>query len=186
MQITDRDIKRIAKGDIQAFEKFFEAFYPSLCKFSNGFLESKDIAADIAQDAMIKFWNNRAVQSTIKQAKVYLFTIVRNNCINYTRHQKVVDNHRLKYAENKEFINAAYIEDEVFDLLRTAVKKLPPQSKNIILLALEGLANKEIAEELKISINTVKSLKKTAYSTLRELLKNKVYALVILYVYLFG
>ncbi len=37
-----------------------------------------------------------------------------------------------------------------------------------MLLALNGLKNQEIADELKVSINTVKTQKKIAYSKLKE------------------
>ncbi|MGQ1785533.1 MULTISPECIES: RNA polymerase sigma-70 factor [unclassified Saccharicrinis] len=186
MIIGDKHIQKIAKGDINVFQQFFEAFYPSLCKFCFDFLKSTDVAADIAQDAMIKFWRNRETQKSIKQAKVYLYTIARNDCINQIKHNQVVEEHQFKYSENTTFILNSYIEDEVFDILESAVSKLPGQSQNIIRLALKGLKNNEIAEELDITVNTVKTLKKSAYKSLRELLKDRVFALLILYFHLFG
>ncbi len=186
MIFEDKHIKKIANGDLKLFEQFFETFYPSLCKFCYDFLKSNDVAEDITQDSMIKFWRNRSTQSSVKQAKVYLFTIARNECINYIKHNQVIDEHKYRYAENKEFIQNAYIEDEVFDILFGAAEQLPPQSKKIILLALKGLKNPEIAEQLGVSINTIKTLKKSAYASLRELLKDRVFALVVLYVQLFS
>ena len=186
MLVEDRHIVKIANGDIKMFQEFFETFYPSLCRFCFSFVKSTDSAADIAQEAMIKFWKSRESHISIKQAKVYLFTIARNDSINFMLRNQMVEDHSFKYAENKEFISNAYIEDEVFDILHTAVDTLPPQSKNIILLALKDYQNKQIAEELNISVNTVKSLKKTAYATLRVLLKDRVFELLLVNMYLFG
>ncbi len=180
MVFEDKHIKKIAEGNKKVFQYFFEAFYPSLCKFCYDFINSTEIAADLAQDAMIKFWSSRESHTSVKQAKVYLYTIAKNDCINYIKHNQVVENHKSRYAENKEFITNAYIEDEVFDILRIAITKLPPQTKKIISLALNGYRNNQIAEELDISINTVKTLKKSAYSTLRQLLKGRIFLLFLL------
>ena len=56
------------------------------------------------------------------------------------------------------------ISEEVFNSLYTEIKNLPDSAQRIILLALNGLKNQEIA----ISVNTVKSQKKIAYATLKE------------------
>lgn len=57
---------------------------------------------------------------------------------------------------------------ETIRILYDAIDRLPPQSQKIILLNLQGKNNNEVAEELNISVNTVKSLKKSAYMTLRK------------------
>lgn len=49
---------------------------------------------------------------------------------------------------------------ETFRILHTAIDKLPAQSKQIIMLSMEGLSNAEVGEKLGISVNTVKTLKK--------------------------
>ena len=59
---------------------------------------------------------------------------------------------------------------ETLRVLYNAIDKLPPQTKEIILIGLDGKDNNEIAATLNISVNTVKTLKKNAYKTLRELL----------------
>jgi len=186
MQITDHHINAIAKGDIEAFKHFFDAFYPSLCKFCYGYLESYDGAADVAQESIIKFWNNRANHKGIKQAKVYIYTTARNNCLNVLRHEQVVKGYENSTKESDIFFTNAVVEEEVYELLYKAVDQLPDQTRNIIKLALEGLKNEHIAEQLGISINTVKSLKKNAYRSLRLALKDHIYALIVLFEALFG
>ena len=60
-----------------------------------------------------------------------------------------------------------------------AVDKLPSQTRSIILLNLKGFNNTEV-ERLGVSVNTIKSLKKSAYETLRTLLSKDL--LMILFV----
>ncbi len=57
---------------------------------------------------------------------------------------------------------------ETLRLLRKAVEELLPQSRRIIELALKGNGNAEIAETLGISVNTVKTLMKSACRFLRD------------------
>jgi len=186
MLITDSHMLQIASGDMKAFKLFFDAFYPSLCNFCDEYVKKEDVAVDIAQEAMIELWRNRDTQSSVKQAKVYLYTIGRNKSINYLRRNKLADEYKQQLKEEDEHIDRAYIEDEVYQVLHQAVIKLPDQTRNIIRLALQGYSNTDIAEELGISINTVKTLKKSAYAKLRELLKGHTFALTVLYIQLFG
>ena len=71
--------------------------------------------------------------------------------------------------------------EETIRQLYDAIDTLPPRSRELILLNLQGKDNAEAAEAMGISLNTVKSLKKTAYSALRDILGKDFYnALLIL------
>ncbi len=185
MQITDHHIKEITKGNINRFKEFYEAFYPSLCKFCYEYVNSYDTAADMAQESMVRFWNSRDTQKNIKQAKIYLYTTARNQCLNHIRHSKVVDSYEKKQKEQSDYFLNLVMEEEVYAILHEAIDQLPHQTGNIIKLSLKGLNNDMIADELNISINTVKSLKKSGYRLLRGALKDHYYSLFVLYIALF-
>ena len=68
---------------------------------------------------------------------------------------------------------------ETMRMLYVAIDQLPPQTRNVILLNLEGKTNPEVAEELGISVNTVKCLKKSAYETLREALSKNYFVILM-------
>lgn len=57
---------------------------------------------------------------------------------------------------------------ETYAQLESAIKKLPEKSQKIIRLSLNAYSNKEIAEEMSITKNTVKSQKRIAYDKLRH------------------
>ncbi|GAL63766.1 hypothetical protein JCM19300_2802 [Algibacter lectus] len=57
---------------------------------------------------------------------------------------------------------------DTYAQLETAIKQLPKKSEAVIRLTLNAYTNKEIAEELSISKNTVKSQKRIAYKKLRH------------------
>ena len=53
-------------------------------------------------------------------------------------------------------------------MLYAAIDQLPPQTRKVILLNLEGKTNPEVAEELGISVNTVKCLKKVGLRDIKR------------------
>lgn len=65
-----------------------------------------------------------------------------------------------------------YIREETIRLIYQAIESLPENSKKIIDLSLQGLKNEDIAQALNLSVNTVKTHKKTAYKMLRIQLKD--------------
>ena len=114
-------------------------------------------------------------------AKTFLYVSIKNLCFNYLRDKKET----IDYT-NQEVINREYhfknrlIEEETYRIVSHAIDSLPPQSSKIIKMCLEGKQNKEIAEILGISVNSVKTLKYNALSTLKEVLKDHFYILIIL------
>ena len=161
-----RMIKRIRRGDEHAFEELFYRYYPRLFAFALEFVNSRDLAKDMVQDVFIKFWEKRDLFRE-DSLSGFLFTMVRNQCLNYLRHQKMVENKKieLKYAAWTEelyridFIRDqpyTYIEKELNDKLDHAVKKLPPKCRKVFMMSrIEGLRNREIAEKLGFSVKNV-------------------------------
>ena len=97
----------------------------------------------------------------------------------YTR-QKVTIDYTSPEAQNQEVIFKDYlIEEEAYRIIDNAVNALPPQSARIVKMCLEGKQNKEIAEILDISVNSVKTLKYNALNVLRNSLKDYFYLLML-------
>ena len=78
---------------------------------------------------------------------------------------------KLNVLESESFFEETIIEEEVSSEVYEAIKDLSPQARKIVILSMNGLTNPEIAEDLQVSVNTVKTLKKVAYKKLRERLK---------------
>ena len=63
------------------------------------------------------------------------------------------------------------MEEEMSRLLDEAINKLSKQGEQVIMGLLEGKTLQQIADEMEISINSVKTYKLRAIQTLRTLLK---------------
>ena len=70
--------------------------------------------------------------------------------------------------------------EEIYRQLFLAIDKLPPRQREVFLLCMEGKKNKEIAEQLQISAETVKMQKRRAIGRLREQLAPMALALLYL------
>lgn len=178
MSLSDDQITRLAKGDLNAFRELHDDMYHSLCLYGYKMLSDQNLVADVVQEAFIVIWNKRAEFTTLLGTRSYLYRIVRNKIINHIKKNNPVfleDNP----AEEVVFDNQIS-KEETFKLVRDAVATLPKQTRNVVELMMNGHTNPEIAEMLGVSINTVKTLKQKGYAKLREMLKDNVYVLLIL------
>jgi RNA polymerase sigma-70 factor (ECF subfamily) len=166
------------------FKDLFDHFFLPLCLFAEKFLENKEDAADVVQDTFIKLWQRKEdfQQVHINQIKSFLYTTIRNSCLNELEHKRIIDNYstHIQTVHKESFFNDQLIEEETYRILVQAINKLPPRTAQIMLLALGGKDNKEIATELSISEGTLHTHKKIAYKRLRENLKDYFYFILII------
>lgn len=159
----------------QDFKKFFKDFFPGVYAFLKKYTE-EEVAWDLAQTAFLKLYERWSDFETMESAKAFVYTVARNLFFNYYKKEKLRKNiyKELEYEvlDTNNFLENIAAE-EVLRILYSAVEKLNGQTKIIIQLNLEGKSNVEVAEMLNISINTVKTLKKHAYRTLRKLLQKE-------------
>lgn len=175
--ITYEDIKN---GDIKALEALFQEFYPSMCIVATKFIADETAAEDIVQEAFIKLWEKRNAYQDIPSLKTFLYVSVKNLCFNHIRDRKVTIDYTSPEAEKQEAIfKDLLIEEEAYRIIEDAVNALPPQSARIVKMYLDGKQNKEIAEILNISVNSVKTLKYNALNSLRTILKDYFYVLLL-------
>jgi len=150
--------------------KIFDEHYRSLVQFANRFL-CIDECEDLVQDIFVSIWEKEIAFQDELQLKVFLYKAVRNKCYNVIKHNNVKN----KYAqstilslEDDDLFLKQILEEDIVCLLYNAIEILPDRKKEIIKLSLKGLKNTEIAEELGIHLQTVKTLKSQSYKILRD------------------
>ncbi|MCF0057242.1 RNA polymerase sigma-70 factor [Dyadobacter sp. CY356] len=168
---TKPDSAHDKSEDKIAFEMLFNRNYSNLVYFSFNIVKDKREAEDIAQDAFITYWNRKEeVAEDEDSVKSFLYTTVKNASLNLLRHQKVIEKFALQIpelVEDKNIVNSI-IQAEVFSKIHQAVESLPKACRQIVKMSyLDDKKNNEIAEELGISVNTVKTQKQRAMQLLR-------------------
>lgn len=171
----------IKSGNRKSFKGFFEDYYPVLCVFASKYVKDEEQCKDIAQETLLNYWEKRTDFEDIYKVKGFLYMVARNRCLNYLKREQVnqafVNEANL---ESEEYFRQEVIEQETYRLVQEAVSSLPTQMRTIIMYAMEGKKNPQIASEMRIAEGTVHALKKTAYRKLRQQLKEHFYLLLFM------
>ena len=164
------------------FEVFFRENFPSVYAFMKRYTGDDELAADLAQETFIRFYERRDEIVYVDYGKAFLYTVARHLYWNHCKHQRAKENYFAQLDESNvddyDFLQEV-TRQETMRMLYVAIDQLPPQTRNVILLKLEGKSNPEVAEELGISVNTVKCLKKSAYETLRGALSQNDFVILM-------
>lgn len=177
-QIYNRDwLDDIAEGDQEAFTLFFEAFKNKIYSFSFAFTHSAETAEEITQDVFIKVWANRESLSEIENMDAWLSTVTRNLCFNYlkklARERKAKDILLKTQNETEDNVEQYLSYKDKASQVSEAIEQLSPQQRLIFSLNRDkGLKNEEIAHQLNLSPNTVKTHMVTALRKIRSFLES--------------
>ena len=113
--------------------------------------KTEEEAKDLVQDLFFYIWDHADSLLIKTSLKAYLFTSLRNRCLNALRDRKIVDSCNDKLLEAQLFAGIKDIEiNETVEMrLQNALNTLPDKCREIILLKIvEGKKNKEIANQL--------------------------------------
>jgi RNA polymerase sigma-70 factor, ECF subfamily len=174
-------ILSLQKGEKPAFEAVYTDFFGVIYHLSLQYLHDEKVAEEIVQDSFMKLWEIRETLNDRFNIRNFLYTITKNNCLNYLRNQKTALRHQenLKYLEmqfNYEALEkmGSYVEFEELRLkIDQAIASLPDELRETFLLSrFDELQYKEIAENLSVSIKTVEARMTKALKILRYELKD--------------
>lgn len=152
-------------------EIFIHKHYASMYAVALHFVGSPDLAQDITQEIIIKFWKNKEKYLELESIDNFLYTMVKNEALNYLRgvrrENQRYDKLEIEEYEDPKVLNLLIAEDTNQALIN-AINTLPAQSARIMRLVLSGYENREIAQIMGISVNSIKTLKYGAIRKLRE------------------
>lgn len=162
---------------IEGYKSLFDTLYSPLCLFANKYVNNMDTAEDIVQEIFIKIWEQKIQYINFYAIKSYLYKSVRSRCLDYLKskyHRNVIQTPDIDFEQivTEEFFLTQLTIIDTYSQLETAIKQLPKKCKKIIRLSLKEYTIQEIADELSISKNTVKSQKRIAYEKLRHSLNS--------------
>lgn len=187
MEIADRDfMKSLNRGEVPAFSLLFNHYYSGLVVYANQFLSSMENAEDVVNDVFASLWEKRAIIQPEFYIKGYLFTSVRNRCLNYIDHLRIQTEYQQHLLQKGDVGGSLtweyYVESELSELIDKAVNKLPPQRKKVFLMnRFENKTALQIAEELHLSPRTVEKHIEKALQSLRKDLKDYLPAALLMW-----
>ena len=177
-----------------ALEELFRRFYKPLRAYAFRFVNDKDIAEDIVQDAFLELWSRQDyIRFDDNSVQSYLFKTVYNRSINVIN-KKIQQNQCSLDQDNEDLVLDQYLYTQMQDSeqililqeldkeILTFIDTLPPQCKKIFLLSRTyDLKNREIAEQLGISIKAVeKQISKALFGLKHYLIEKELISFLLI------
>ncbi|MCX2681969.1 RNA polymerase sigma-70 factor [Galbibacter sp. EGI 63066] len=172
------------KLSLKDYKKLFVELYKPLCLFADKYVENLEESKDIVQEVFLKIWKDEIEFKSRDSIKSFLYTSVKNKCLNHLKSKRYVTtnhmaNHEIEKLVKESFFLREIVIVETSTIIEKAINTLPNKCKKIIRLSIKNLTNSQIAEELGISVNTVKTQKRIAYKRLKPLL-GKYFSLLLI------
>ncbi|GAA0537838.1 RNA polymerase sigma-70 factor (ECF subfamily) [Chitinophaga japonensis] len=155
---------QIAAGSEPAFRQLFEMYRERLFVFARQLSHSTLEAEEIVQDIFLKLWENRAQLAQVSYPRKYIYTMARNRALDLlssmAKDKKAMQAvwtsiSRFQFQNLTEELLASR---ESQELIYKAVAQLPEKKQAIFWLSRrDGLTHQEIAQQMGISVQTVKN-----------------------------
>ena len=176
-------------GDRNAFDSIFHQYYASLCFFAERVTDSHDDAEDIVEELFVKLWNKHQQFESEQHLKAFLYRSTKNACLDFIKLTERANNRHTRFFMDNDQQEESYLNEiiraEVIREIYQAIENLPPQCGKIITMSyVDGKTNQEIADELNLSIQTVKNQKGRGLGMLKSRLPHDKFQLLLLIPYL--
>jgi RNA polymerase sigma-70 factor (ECF subfamily) len=153
---------QLAAGDESAFRKLFDAYREMLFIFAFQLTHSKVDAEEILQDIFLKLWENREKLRQVDNPKNYLFIMARNRTLDLltkiSKDQKLMKQVWANITQQGSPVEEIIEAKESQKLINEALSRLSERKQAIFNLSRKGgLSHEQIADQLGISVQTVKN-----------------------------
>lgn len=173
-------IKQLIEGNEKAYEYLYRHHYALLCHIANEYVNDRFLAETLVGDVIFHLWEIRTSLHIQSSLRSYLIQAVRNRCLDYLSSQKERNEVTFSKLSPDEDLKERYLlsdnyplgtllEQELENEILSAIESLPEECKKVFLKSrFEEKKYEEIANELNISVNTVKYHIKNALSLLHS------------------
>lgn len=171
--LSDLELTALLKeGDAAAYTVVYNRYFNELYIHAYARLRDKEEAQDVVHELFATLWNKRAELMFKSSLPAYLYTAVRNRILDVIAHQQVES----RYVTSlQHFIEEGYCitdyqvrERQLVALIEKGISELPPKMRAIFELSRKhAMSHKEIAEQLNLSEQTVRTQVKNALRILR-------------------
>ena len=159
-------------------ERLYKKYASGLIFYARKFVDM-ETTEDVVHVVFLKIWDSETVMIVDENIGNYLFSAVRNRCLDLLKHQAIHDDYMSRAVMDlkmEEIAACDNILDEIIDrekmeAIYKAIDRLPEKCREVFILAcLDEKKNTEIAEQLYISVRTVEAHLFKALKILRGVL----------------
>ena len=168
----------LKNDDAETWRHLIRIQYPVLCRYAEKMLKNPAAAEDLTTEVFVKLWQKRAEFNDLLQIKSYLYTCIRNGCLNLIRGKQREESRNQAFADihlqTDQHSDLELIHIELLAAIRKELDAFSPRMREIFILAyFKRMPNEEIALKLNLSNQTVRNQKALGLSLLRKKLKPK-------------
>lgn len=176
--LSDQELLDKCKLDDEiAFNTLFDRYFKRLYSFGYGLIKDEDVSKEIAMDVMLRLWQKRGELTVDEQLLPYLFRSIKNAVYNHWRKTKIITEPLEFFEDNLQHstpsADSQLALKELEEIYAHYLDNLPEQRRKIFHLSRhENKSYAEIAEELNLSVFTVRNQMSASISYMRKHLGN--------------
>lgn len=166
----DREVMSVQRDNQMNIEDLFRLNYRPLCLYALHYLQDTALVEDVVQECFTTLWEKMGQGTDVKNRRAYLYMTVRNRCLDHLR-RKGLPTESLKPHDTYGIIDDDDAEErsQIEARLWTAIDSLPDKCREVFLMSKrDGLKYEEIADELGLSVNTVRNQISKALNVLKN------------------
>jgi len=184
--------KQVKTGKPAAFKEVFRLLYPRMRGYCKLFIADDSDVEDVIQECFITLWEKRKSINPEKSIESFIFVILRNRCLNVLKSKKIEDRrveienldvNELQYLYQLDFTEKEdkSLEEMLIESFKEAVDELPEKMKQVFVACkIHGKKQKEVAEELGISVKMIEKQISKAKLQIRDKLMKQYPSMVVI------
>lgn len=171
--------------DLASFNRLFAENHHRFVRFAATYIEDRMAAEDIVMEALMYYWEHRDRLNQGTNTEAYIFTAIKNKCLNYLReqlHHRQVSEQLMEHASWKLSLQLATLEacdpevllsNEIEQLVQETLRRLPETTRRIFAMSrFEEKSHREIASATNMSVKGVEYHLARATTALKHALKD--------------
>jgi RNA polymerase sigma-70 factor (ECF subfamily) len=169
-------LARIRDGNGQAFAALVERHSDRFYRLAYRYLQNKEAAEDVVQDAFLKLWENPALWQPQRNSKftTWFYRVVVNLCLDLRKRKKPAPlDDETSVIDERQPADEMMIRAQEQNALEKAIGTLPERQRTALNLCFDlELTNQEAAEIMGVRLKALQSLIMRAKTTLKERMKD--------------
>lgn len=181
-------LNQVANGNHRAFRVVFDNYHIKVFNYAVKFLKSEELAQEVVQDVFLKIWNQRQNLPHLENFGGYLRKVSINMTLDALKKTAayeralVVSLSSWSEADNSTQEKLSHLDAQAY--VDRLLAKLPQQQRlAYTMFYIDGLKQKEVAQNMNISLFTVKAHLRQALKNLRSMVDGNP-ALLLTFIFL--
>ena len=168
-------LELIQRGESEAFATLVRRHTERFYRLAYRYLQQRETAEDIVQDAFLKLWEDPSKWQAEKNAQftTWFYRIIVNLCLDWQKKKRPTElNETMPLIDEKETAPDAVLRHEAQEQLEKAIANLPDRQRTALNLCFdEGMSNQQAADVMGVNLKALQSLIMRAKTTLKDKLQ---------------